>query len=77
MQVLVILDVDDHRVETHADEATPRAGLQRRGGDLPPYLPFRQVWASAAVSDERTHEIVNGYVPPPGGSDHYASPVKW
>jgi hypothetical protein len=67
MQVLVILGLDDHRIEVHPAAAQPPASLRAWPGGFPARMPFTAAWASVHLHDEAVSEIINGYVPPPDG----------
>ena len=68
MQVLVIPGLDDHRIEIHHSTAQPPSTMRSWPGGFSARMPFAAVWADASLHDEAISEIINGYVPPPGGS---------
>jgi hypothetical protein len=65
MQVLEILNTDEHRIVEHAAEAQPPEGMKAWDGPFPAQMPFERVWAEGNLHADRVSEIVNGYRPPP------------
>lgn len=65
MQVLVILNAHEHRIETQPDDIRAPETMTLWCETFPEHVPFQQVWAESSLHSATVSEIVNGYAAPP------------